>query len=144
MRRLCTAKAFVLNWRASSSSNRPFTTCFAGLSRGTGSVSHESAPGSGNLDSRKDRGMMWPCVMTPYLKKGKEKSSPGGQKSPSLPCPCQVFPVHAVLTNLFPHSMRVVAPLMVAGKHLLQHKHYTGYKSLALGTTKLPLQETMQ
>jgi hypothetical protein len=39
--------------------------------------------------------------------------------------------------------MRVVAPLVVTGKHLLQHKHHTGHQSLALGITKLPLWETI-
>lgn len=58
-------------------------TC-RGLSHGTGSGSHESAPGSGNLDSRKDIGMMWPCVMTLSPKR---ERSPGSQnlRRPSLP-----------------------------------------------------------
>lgn len=55
----------------------------------------------------------------------------------------QTFPAHTFLTNLLSHTVGVVAPLVVAGKHLLQHKHDAGHQSLALGTTKLSLQYTM-
>lgn len=48
-----------------------------------------------------------------------------------------------LLTNLFSHTVGGVAPLVVAGKHLLHHKHDTGRQPLALGTTKLALQETV-
>lgn len=50
---------------------------------------------------------------------------------------------HAVLTNQFPHTVRVIAPFVVAGKHLLQHEHHTWHQALALGTTKLSLWESI-
>jgi hypothetical protein len=80
--------------------------------------------------------MLWPCVITLIPRKGQKEDL----QKPEI---AQTFPPRAILTNLFPHTMRVVAPLVVTGKHLLQHKHHTGHQSLALGITKLPLWETI-
>lgn len=82
--------------RVPSSSNHPPHTCCAGLSHGTGSVSHESAPRSGNLDSGKRYRNDRPCVMTLIPRKG-EKVVQEAKNSSDLPCPC--FPYQSVLSH---------------------------------------------
>ena len=69
---------------------------------------------------------MQPCVDDPHQREEKIQNT------------------HTVLTNQFPHTMGVVAPFVVAGKHLLQHKHHTWHQALALGTTKLSLWKSIQ
>lgn len=87
-------KSSLAEWqhlKVPSTSNLPTPTCCAGLSHGTGSVLNESAPGSGNLDSRKDIGVMWPRVMSLIPRKK------GVQGASHPRCPCS--PYQSVLSH---------------------------------------------